>query len=244
MRATLVGAAAGSSRVASAAVAAAYLSAASPPTPVRPRVVDHGSRSASRTVALTFDLCATKDDPETLETRIVSTLRAKEASATFMMGGLWARAHPAWAASLGAEPRFEIGNHSMTHPHLTGLTDARVAREIIHAQRAVGRATGRRALVFRFPFDEYDRRTIGILGACGLVGIAEDLRTGDPDPNISADRLVEYVVGEARPGSIVLMHANGNGVHTAEALPAMIDGLRAGGLRLVTLSEMLGLPAR
>ena len=38
---------------------------------VAPRVVRNGSRSARPAVALTFDLCATRDDPERLDLSIV-----------------------------------------------------------------------------------------------------------------------------------------------------------------------------
>jgi peptidoglycan/xylan/chitin deacetylase (PgdA/CDA1 family) len=233
--------AASASNAASAAAAAAEQALVATLPPITGRIVEHGSRNASRTIALTFDLCATTDDTETLDRSVVATLRAKDASATFMMGGLWAEAHPREAASLAKNPRFEIGNHSMTHPHLRALQAPDVRTEILDAQRTIVRLTGRRPRVFRFPFEESDPRTIRVLGSCGLVGISEDVRTGDPDPNISADRLVQYVVDVAQPGSIVIMHANGNGVHTAEALPRMIDGLRRHGFRLVTVSEMLGL---
>jgi peptidoglycan/xylan/chitin deacetylase (PgdA/CDA1 family) len=43
----------------------------------------------------------------------------------------------------------------------------------------------------------------------------------------------------ARNGSIVVMHINGRGWHTAEALPAIISRLRERGFTFVTVSEML-----
>jgi peptidoglycan/xylan/chitin deacetylase (PgdA/CDA1 family) len=43
----------------------------------------------------------------------------------------------------------------------------------------------------------------------------------------------------ARNGSIVLMH---DGANVVEALPEIINGLRARGFRLVSLDELLGLP--
>jgi peptidoglycan/xylan/chitin deacetylase (PgdA/CDA1 family) len=44
----------------------------------------------------------------------------------------------------------------------------------------------------------------------------------------------------ARNGSIIIMHANGRGWHTAEALPQIIAFLRGRGFELVTVSELLG----
>jgi len=42
-------------------------------------------------------------------------------------------------------------------------------------------------------------------------------------------------------GSIIIMHANGRGWHTAEALPQMIEYLQRNGYTLVTVSQLLGL---
>ncbi|MHB8928080.1 MAG: hypothetical protein ACYC9Q_10570 [Bacillota bacterium] len=40
---------------------------------------------------------------------------------------------------------------------------------------------------------------------------------------------------------MIIFHINGGGVHTAEALPEVIRGLRQRGFELVTVSELLGL---
>ena len=227
------------SRAASAALDTALREARLDPVP--PRTAKSGSRTGPMVIALTFDLCATPGDPEILDARVIDVLRAKEATATFYMGGLWAQGHPAEAAALGAVPYFEIANHSMTHPHMRTLPDEAIRAEVMDAQVAIRATTGRIPLTLRYPFDEYDDRTAAVVGSCGLVGVAEDVRTGDPDPNISGKRIADYVVQTAKPGSIVLMHANGNGVHTAEALPALIDGLRARGFEFVTVTEVLGI---
>ena len=42
-------------------------------------------------------------------------------------------------------------------------------------------------------------------------------------------------------GSIIIMHANGRGWHTAEALPQMIEYLQSQGYIMVTVSQLLGL---
>ena len=42
-----------------------------------------------------------------------------------------------------------------------------------------------------------------------------------------------------RPGDILIFHVNGRGVHTAEAIPAIVEGLEAKGFRFVLLSDYL-----
>jgi len=53
-------------------------------------------------------------------------------------------------------------------------------------------------------------------------------------------RLVAWVLANARPGSIVVMHMNRRGWHTAEALPDIISGLHAKGFVLSQVGEMVG----
>jgi peptidoglycan/xylan/chitin deacetylase (PgdA/CDA1 family) len=49
-------------------------------------------------------------------------------------------------------------------------------------------------------------------------------------------KVLERVVGRARPGDIVLMHPT---AVTVEALPAMIEGLRAKGLPPMTIGRLI-----
>jgi peptidoglycan/xylan/chitin deacetylase (PgdA/CDA1 family) len=54
--------------------------------------------------------------------------------------------------------------------------------------------------------------------------------------------MTQYVLGNVRPGSIVLLHpwSAANGA-TREALPMILAGLREQGYEFVTVSELLAL---
>jgi peptidoglycan-N-acetylglucosamine deacetylase len=205
---------------------------------VLPRIVELGSGKSKR-VALTFDLCERDNDAAGYEPRIASTLRAMHAKATFFMGGLWAIDHPGPAKDLGANPLFEIGNHSYSHEHLPKIAQSEVTSEIVRAQEAVFEATGRTPRLFRFPYGEFNRRTLRRVGEQGLVAVQWSVVTGDPDRNISAKDILHAVQTRTKNGAIIIMHANGRGWHTPEALPGVIDWLRAHGYELVTVSELL-----
>ncbi len=73
----------------------------------------------------------------------------------------------------------------------------------------------------------------------GLLAIQWDVSTGDPAPSQSAAAIVRAMTRNARPGSIIIGHANGRGWHTAEALPIAIPALKAQGYEFVTVSELL-----
>jgi peptidoglycan/xylan/chitin deacetylase (PgdA/CDA1 family) len=55
----------------------------------------------------------------------------------------------------------------------------------------------------------------------------------------SKKKLIEYVTRNARNGSIVVMHINRRGWHTAEALPEIIARLRRRGYEFVTVGRLL-----
>jgi len=99
--------------------------------------------------------------------------------------------------------------------------------------------TGRPAALFRPPYGVHDDRIVRIAASLGLVTVGYDLASGDPDPGIGARRLVRGVTGGARNGSIVVMHINGRGRHTAEALPEIVRRVSVAGLTLVTVGEMV-----
>ena len=64
--------------------------------------------------------------------------------------------------------------------------------------------------------------------------VADDPFNDDPSS------IVNNVLGNAHNGGIAVLHITGaNAPRTAEALPAIITGLRNAGYQLVTLSELL-----
>ncbi len=51
--------------------------------------------------------------------------------------------------------------------------------------------------------------------------------------------MAEAMLKAIKPGSIVLMHANGRGKHTAEALRILISALKAKGYQFATVSQLI-----
>jgi LysM domain len=91
-----------------------------------------------------------------------------------------------------------------------------------------------------------DTAALGVIGATGWRWvIGADVDPGDgiapaAGGPIAAD-ITARVVSRAAGGSIV--HLALGGTHTLEALPTILDGLAANGLRVVSLSELLGVAA-
>jgi peptidoglycan/xylan/chitin deacetylase (PgdA/CDA1 family) len=157
------------------------------------------------------------------------------------MGGDWMRTHPDETLLLASNPKFEMGNHSWSHPDLPDLNEAQISAEIVQTQDLLYKMTGRQAKLFRLPSGLYNDLVLSTLAWHGLYTIQWDVETGDPDPNIDAERLNWAVRERVQNGSIIIMHANGRGWHTAEALPGIIEYLQSQGYTLVTVSQLLGL---
>jgi len=204
------------------------------------RFIDHGDRDKPY-VALTFDLCQKPDLPAWFDQGIIDTLMKYDVPATFFMGGDWMRTHMDETRLLASNPKFELGNHSWSHPDLPGLSEETISTEIVKTQDLLYQLTGKQAKLFRLPSGLYDDLTLSVIAWHGLHTIQWDLETGDPDPNIDAERMNWAVRERVQNGSIIIMHANGRGWHTAEALPEMIKYLHGEGYTLVTVSQLLGL---
>jgi peptidoglycan/xylan/chitin deacetylase (PgdA/CDA1 family) len=215
---------------------------ATAPAAVAARLVFHGDERV-RKVALTFDLCEVPSKPSGFDQKLVDVLIDENAPATFMMGGHWAETHAQDAKFLANVAFFEIGNHSYAHRHPTRITAEGFRREIEAAQAAITQVTGRAPRVFRFPYGEHDAVTVAKVASEGLVPVQWSVETGDPDPKVSAAAILGAVRHGTRNGSIIIMHANGRGWHSAEALPKVIAWLRGQGYELVTVSELLGTSA-
>lgn len=214
------------------------LAAARVPPALRGREVTR-LETTQRVVALTFD----GGGNDVGAWSLLATLKRKDVRATFFVTARFARLYPRVARAIGAG--YVVGNHTVDHPDLTHLSSAAVAREIAGAAPAIRRATGRDPWpLFRFPYGAADARTIAIANRLGYVDVrwAVDTlgwmgRSGGQSP----PAMVRHVLAHLGPGAIVLEHigaARDGSTLDADALPALIDALRARGYRFVTLSSL------
>ena len=207
-------------------------------------------------LALTFDLCEANGEVTGYDGGVVDYLRANGIKATFFAGGKWMETHGERAQQLIADPLFQIGNHTWSHRNLRKLSGRPLEDEIARAEAAyeqtrdalAGRAClapaamtriPERLTVFRFPYGTCSPAAMKAVGDAGMAAIQWDVVTGDPAPGQSAERIAAAVLRHARPGSIIVAHANGKGRETARALSLFVPKLLAQGYRFVTVGELL-----
>lgn len=210
-------------------------------------------------LALTFDLCEAASEVAGYDVAVVDYLRENYVRATFFAGGKWMRSHEERAMQLMADPLFEVGSHGWTHGNLRRIKGRRMLNQILWPQaqyeliweklvamaRKQGVADEELAripavpLTFRFPYGVCGPHSLDALAEAGLPAIQWDMVSGDPDANISAVAMAAAIRGGVKPGSIIICHANGRGVNTADALPLFVSQLRDQGYEFVTVSELL-----
>lgn len=185
--------------------------------------------TASRCVALTFD-----DGPDPVLTpRLLDILAEARVKATFYVIGRKAAQYPEIVQRAFREGH-EIGNHSWSHAVLTQLSNNQVLAEVRKTDAAIQAATGTPPATIRAPYGSQSARIAQIVAPRPLV--LWDTDTLDWLHRSSAR--VTRVADSTGPGTIVLMHD----IHatTIAAAPALIQGLKERGVRLVTISSFLG----
>ncbi len=201
-------------------------------------IIEHGPRD-SRMVALTFDLNEREGGLTGFDDKIFKILKKTNTRATFFMSGMWAESHSKEAKLIGNSDLFEIESQAYSDKLFIGISNEQVMLQISKAQDSINFITGVTPRYFRFPYGKYNQASINAVYGSGLKPVQCDVQTKDISINSSANDIIGAVKQNACGGSIIEMHANGKGWHTAKALPQIIDFLRQNGYELVTISELL-----
>ncbi len=210
-----------------------YTGAAAIYNNVSPKKVPiYSVETEEKTVALTFDAAWGAD--KTLG--ILETLEEKDACATFFLVSFWAEKYESELKKLAASDRIEIGTHSATHPYMSKLSKNQIELELSTSKSLIEKISGRKVELFRPPYGDYSDALLSEAKAQGLYTIQWDVDSLDWK-GLSKEQIASRVVGNCKNGSIVLMHNDGK--HTLEALPAIIDGLRAKGFTFKTVGQMI-----
>ncbi|MEC5179203.1 polysaccharide deacetylase family protein [Arthrobacter sp. CG_A4] len=196
---------------------------------------------AGAVVSLTFDAGANSAGLP----GILQTLAATGVRGTFFVTGNWASANPAGVAAIVAGGH-RVGNHSMTHPGFTGLSDATIGDQLAGAQQAIRAAGADPRPLFRFPLGDRDARTIATVNAYGYLPVrwtVDTLGWKGSSGGITAQIVADRVLARLQPGEIVLMHIGSNpGDGTtldADALLQIINRVRQAGYGFTTLDALL-----
>ena len=96
--------------------------------------------------------------------------------------------------------------------------------------------TGKKVELFRPPYGDYDDELIKTASELGYYTIQWDVDSLDWK-DLSASDIAMRVINGVKNGSIILMH--NNGLHTAEAVPIILETLKNRGYSFVPVGELI-----
>jgi peptidoglycan/xylan/chitin deacetylase (PgdA/CDA1 family) len=179
------------------------------------------------------------------DTAVIDELTRLRVPATFFLTGKWILRYPAQTRRLAANPLFELGSHSWSDDafatpcySLPALPTTAMASDVRRSFTVLRRFT-RPVPYFRFPGGCYNRAALQAIASTGVTVVQYDVASGDAF-GTSATAIVGHTLAAARYGSIIVMHITlANAPLTPTALPRIITGLRARGIALLKLSDLL-----
>ena len=130
----------------------------------------------------------------------------------------------------------EIGNHSATHPDMTGLTSEKIASELQVTSDVIEKITGKKTTLFRPPFGAYDNHVIETCESQGYKVIQWSVDSLDWK-DISTEQIVERVTRNVKSGDIILFHNNAE--HSSEYLPLVLKSLQDQGFQIVPVGQLI-----
>jgi len=188
-------------------------------------------------VSLTFD-----DGPNPRATpRILDVLRREGVRATFFVLGRHAERWPELVRRATLDGH-QLGNHGYFHRKLHRRSPGYVRDDLTRGTEQIVRASGVRPRHFRAPHGFRSPWVTPIAASLGQRTVGWSLGVWDsarPGASVIADRALAGM----HAGSILLLHdgdgydPDGDRLQTAEALPAILDGLRGRGFRFTTLPD-------
>ena len=184
-------------------------------------------------IALTFD-----DGPTPQYTHaILKELARNDVRATFFLTGREVSENPAETKAI-IDAGHEVGNHSWSHRRMIGVSPSFVRDEIETTDQAIRAAGYTGPILFRSPYGKRFLVAPWYLARTNRPNVFWDIAPDD-NPDVDSGTIVNDVVTNARPGSIVLLHLMYRSRDASrEALPGIIRGLREKGYRFVTVSEL------
>lgn len=192
-----------------------------------------GTRTDAKVVALTFDHSwGNKFTPS-----ILDTLQKNDIKVTFFIMGPWAAKYPEVAKRMVADGH-EIASHGYRHENYGDMTAEWVREDITKSHALIKEVTGAEPSLIRPPNGHYSQRSLKVtdeLGYKTIIWNVDSLDWKNPGRDVIIDRVMKRI----KPGSIILMHASDTPVQTAEALPILLDKIKAEGYQIVTISELL-----
>ena len=205
-------------------------------------VVDSTGGSNQKLMSITFD-----DGPSDYTSQVLDILKRKQVPATFFVIGVNAEQYPSMIEREYREGH-TIGNHTYSHPNIAAESAKMTELELNTTQRLIEHDIGHSTRLFRPPYnaDSHPQTPAEIVPidraqAMGYLTVAETIDPRDWEIGTTADKIVQEVLEQKDDGHLILLHdGGGDRTPTLQALPRIVDTLRAQGYQFVPVEQLMG----
>ncbi len=188
-------------------------------------------------VALSFD-----DGPGLNTKDILKILDKKDVKATFFLLGSSVAKRPKLVKDIYSKGH-ELANHTYNHMNFFRYDEEndkkeKIKEEILQCQDLIKDITGFRTKLVRFPHGYLKDDAVEIARETNYKIINWTFGI-DWERDLSQEEMLEFYLGNAKPGTIFLMHDLLKNTTITKMLPEFIDKLRSKGYKFVTVGEMI-----
>ena len=167
--------------------------------------------------------------------KILDILDENGIVATFFLVDIWTQRFPELVKEIAARGH-EIGNHSTTHPKMSGLSRDRIAQELETMSANAEKLTGQRPALFRPPYGDYNNDVVLTARQNGYEVVQWSVDSLDWK-NKGVQPLIDRATKNVKSGDIVLFHNDSQ--YIADALPTVLKSYREQGLIPGPVSSVL-----
>ncbi|MGI6778968.1 MAG: delta-lactam-biosynthetic de-N-acetylase [Acetivibrionales bacterium] len=184
--------------------------------------------TSQKVVYLTFD----EGYENGYTSKILDTLKANDVKSIFFVTGSYVDRNPELVKRM-AEEGHEIGNHTVNHPSLPDIDNAKIEKEILELEEKVYSQYGVQMRYMRPPNGEYSERTLEAARQLGYKTVFWSFAYKDWDVNDQkgADYAYNKVMDNLHNGAVILLHAVSK--DNAEALDRIIKAIREEGYEIM-----------
>jgi peptidoglycan/xylan/chitin deacetylase (PgdA/CDA1 family) len=196
----------------------------------------HGFKE-DKSVALTFD-----DGPDNILTpKLLDELKKYDVKASFFIIGN--KIDNATEVLKRADKEGHlILNHSYTHPEFRKTDKENIKKEILEDEDKIYSIIGKKPAIVRPPYGSVDQRVINTIHELNYKTALWSIDTLDWQ-HMDKQKTVNTIMHSVKNQDIILMHMTEAMNSTLDAVPEIIEKLKAKGYNFVTIDKMLDIDA-
>jgi peptidoglycan-N-acetylmuramic acid deacetylase len=170
--------------------------------------------------------------------KVLDVLKEKKVPAIFFVTGHYVKDQPELVKRMAAEGHL-IGNHSWSHPDMSGISSGKIGDELVKVKDGVSQLTGRQDMQYlRPPRGIFSDRVLAVSKEQGYTSVFWSVAYKDWDTKAQRGWKYAYdsVMSQLHPGAVILLHSVSR--DNAEALGKIIDDARVQGYEFKNLDQL------